>query len=260
MAVSAPADPVAPPIPLTEEERFRFELQGFVVLKQVIGRAVAARMAEESIRRCGEANSNSSSVGRFSGFLDWRALIDHPRILGALHATIGSHVRLDHCYGMAMRADRTPGGEHLHHHAAMFDYGCFHVSHNQRLHNGLVAVGWALTDAPPGAGGFCCIPGTHKATLPVPEAILGNRDHPLVVRVAVEAGDAIVFSEALTHGTIPWTLATHERRTVLLKYTPGYMQWSTKRVSLADPSQLSERQRLMLEPAYAFQRVPIADL
>jgi hypothetical protein len=30
---------------------------------------------------------------------------------------------------------------------------------------------WQLRDVPAGAGGFCIVPGTHKANLPLPEAM-----------------------------------------------------------------------------------------
>ena len=34
-----------------------------------------------------------------------------------------------------------------------------------RFHSGLMALNIALTDANPGDGGFCCIPGSHKGGL-----------------------------------------------------------------------------------------------
>ena len=45
---------------------------------------------------------------------------------------------------------------------------------------------------------------------------------PLLQHIPHRAGSAIIFTEALTHGTLPWT-AEHERRTVMYRYTPGHM-------------------------------------
>ena len=35
----------------------------------------------------------------------------------------------------------------------------------------------------------------------------------------MKAGDAVIFTEALTHGTLPWT-AAHERRLLRYLYSP----------------------------------------
>jgi ectoine hydroxylase-related dioxygenase (phytanoyl-CoA dioxygenase family) len=207
------------------------------------------------------AQTNDPFRSRFHGYLDWgddwRSLIDQERVLSVLRAIIGTTFRLDHTYGMAMSASGEKGGEGLHHHAAMFDYGCFSISHGERMHNGLVVVSYALADAPPGAGGFCCIPGTHKSLYPVPPAWFGTLDNPLIEHVPMQAGDALIFTESLTHGTMPWTLTSHERRSVLLKYTPAYMQWSKSPQVTADRAKLTPRQQAILAPAGMWERPPI---
>jgi hypothetical protein len=50
-----------------------------------------------------------------------------------------------------------------------------------------------------------------------------------VVRpVTCSAGDAIIFTEALTHGTLPWN-SKSQRRTIFLKYTHHAMAWGAGR-------------------------------
>ena len=39
-----------------------------------------------------------------------------------------------------------------------------------------------------------------------------------VLEVNGKAGDAVIFTETLTHGTLPWT-AAHERRALLYKFS-----------------------------------------
>jgi hypothetical protein len=46
-----------------------------------------------------------------------------------------------------------------------------------------------------------------------------------VMEINAKAGDAIIFSEACTHGTLPWN-ADHQRRAILYKYNTGHMAWS----------------------------------
>ena len=81
-----------------------------------------------------------------------------------------------------------------------------------RIRTGLIAAQWALVDHPPGAGGFMCIPGSHKSGFQLPSTF----DRELVVEVPLRAGDVVVFTEALTHGTLPWQGA-EQRRTLRLQ-------------------------------------------
>jgi ectoine hydroxylase-related dioxygenase (phytanoyl-CoA dioxygenase family) len=78
--------------------------------------------------------------------------------------------------------------------------------------------------------------------------------NPLVRQVPQKAGDVVIFTEALTHGTWPWTDPNGQRRSVLLKYAPHYMQWGQKPMDADAVPGLSERQRLLLEGAYVWQR------
>ena len=61
----------------------------------------------------------------------------------------------------------------------------------------------------------------------------------------------VIFTEAVTHGTLPWT-ADHDRRSVLfrmspgnLAYAPGYNPWPEEMLAGLTPEQ-----RAVLEPPY----------
>ena len=43
---------------------------------------------------------------------------------------------------------------------------------------------------------------------------------PLIQGIKAEPGDAIIFTEQLLHGTLPWT-AKHQRRTVIYRFAPA---------------------------------------
>ena len=68
-----------------------------------------------------------------------------------------------------------------------------------------------------------------------------------MVQPEVEVGDVVFFTEALIHGTMPWT-AENERRSLLYKYSPGHSAWSGNYYNLNDYEELTERQKLMLAP------------
>jgi hypothetical protein len=65
----------------------------------------------------------------------------------------------------------------------------------------------------------------------------------------------LIFTEALTHGTMPWT-APQERRSLLYKFSPGHQSWS-RRYRVAD-EEMNETQRLLMEPPYVSERKVVA--
>ena len=183
--------------------------------------------------------------------------MDHPRILPYLDVLLGEGFRLDHYYGIHMRTGTK--GLRLHGGGTPYEPEEYYVFRRDRMYNGLSVVTWALTDAPPGQGGFACIPGSHKANYPCPPDIREfERDPGCVVQVPMRAGDVVIFTEALTHGTHPWT-APHQRRSLLYKYAPKHLAWAPHagRWSEELSDLLTERQRRLLQPPYIPQRQPI---
>ena len=87
---------------------------------------------------------------------------------------------------------------------------------------GLTAVEFQLADEGPGDGGLAVIPGSHKANYPLPEKLSLYEEHREYVKeVHSQVGDAIIFTEALTHGTLVWQ-GEHQRRTLIYKYSPSF--------------------------------------
>lgn len=246
---------------MTDEQKYIFDVQGYITIPGVLAPDRLARMVQKMSEKGIKEPENDPSKSRFGNFLqwgeDWSSLIDHPSIMPYLVEMLGSKFRLDHAYGMAMSVKGNRGGEGLHHESGMFHHGCYYVTHRDRMHNGLIVVSWALTDAVPGSGGFCCIPGSHKALHPLPRKWYGLNDNPMVRQVPMKAGDVLIFTEALTHGTMTWTNPDIERRSVLLKYCPHYMQWAAGPMKSDFPG-LTDRQRLIMQGAYVWERPQIA--
>ena len=83
--------------------------------------------------------------------------------------------------------------------------GAYFPFRENQIAEGFVVVTFNLTDAGPEHGGFCCIPGSHKSHFRLPERIADSpEDCPFVVVPEVPAGSAVLFTEALTHGTAAW--------------------------------------------------------
>ena len=122
---------------------------------------------------------------------------------------------------------------------------------------------YELKSVGPGDGGFGCVVGTHK---PANEQKLLDTDGDWrwnwcntewtaklpgwdedvpVQRIEAKAGDCILFSEKLKHGTIPWS-GHGERRTLFYKYVPFGMHHGDAGYDTND-SELTERQKRILE-------------
>jgi hypothetical protein len=240
--------------PLTDAERYRFDLHGFVVRRGVLTAGeVEALHAAIDVLGLPPAGGTIQSQ-RFADHLHvarrFRDLIDHPAVLEIVRELCGPHVRLDHAYGIVM----APGtsGLGLHGGGTPFDPAQYYRVDGGRIHTGLVAAQWSLVDHPPGRGGFVCIPGSHRSAFALPSSF----DHDLAVQVPLGAGDVVVFTEALTHGTLPWH-GDRERRTLLYKYSPGNSAWSQDRWTDDLRDLCTERQRLLLQPPSVGGHLPV---
>ncbi len=231
--------------PMTDAERFRFDLHGFLVRRAALSPGdVAALNAAVDVLDVPRPGPDLASQ-RFSGFLPiarrFRDLIDHPAVLEIVRETCGPHVRLDHVYGIVM--ERHTAGLGLHGGGTPFDPAQHYRADAGRIRTGLMAAQWALVDHPPGGGGFVCVPGSHKSAFPLPSTF----DRELAVQIPLAAGDVVVFTEALTHGTLPWQ-GTEQRRTLLYKYSPGNSAYSNVQWPAELVAACTDRQRLLLQP------------
>ena len=236
---------------MTEEEKFTFDLEGYLVIKDVL----SARelddlnaLVDEHLE--GWDNDSANDLNKVSC---WGAaatnLIDHGKIVPYLVELLGPRFRIDHDYAIIMNQGDSRGGLHggpSHNGDHWFSY------RDGEMRNGLSVVTFFLADANTGDGGFACVPGSHKTNFPAampPEVRSFERPAHYVVQPAARAGDALFFTEALIHGTMPWR-APHQRRTLLYKYSPGHSTWAKEFYDFAEYGELTERQkRVMATPS-----------
>src|SRR5205814_7276584 len=135
--------------------------------------------------------------------------------LSYLRELIGDKMRLDHEYAIFMKQGGTEN--RMHGGGTPYDPAQYYHYRNERFYNGLTVVTFALSDADADDGGFCCVPGSHKSNVTLPPSFRSTEKRGLwLVQPPLKAGDALIFTEALTHGTLPW-MASHERRALLYK-------------------------------------------
>ena len=242
---------------MTDEERFTVDLQGYLVIKDVLTDDEVDEM--NAIIDKGNLDGPPSLWGA-----PFKRLIDHPKIFPYLIELLGPYVRLDHDYALFMNeGDRRgglhggedggrPGGPEADH---------WYKYRDGVMRNGLCVMTYNLTDAPDGAGGFACIPGSHKSNFPthVPQEVRRfERPAHYVVQPALDAGDVLFFTEAVIHGTMPWQ-AEHQRRSILYKYSPGHSAWSESYYDIGKYGELTEQQKRMLLPPSIGKRPRVVD-
>lgn len=244
---------------MTPEEKFQFDLHGYLHLKSVLmpaELAVLDRLAEEQHSVVREPLAERTVPRVLSWGDECLKLLDHPRVLPYLYGILGSRFRLDHDYGIFMQTGSSRGPLHGSE-GGMSDW--WYSCRNGEIRNGLCALIYFLTPARSGEGGFACIPGSHKSQFvaDIPRDVRNfERPATYLFQPAVEAGDAVLFTEALVHGTMPWHGAS-ERRILVFKYGPGHCASSENYYDLESMPTLTERQRLLLTPPSLYTRPEI---
>ncbi|MDA0747143.1 MAG: phytanoyl-CoA dioxygenase family protein [bacterium] len=255
---------------MTEDEKYLFDLNGYLVIENVLSEEEVA-VANEAIDRHldqGKVRDREQSLdggspalrgekgrGELMGMMEWekpwcdpfRELLAHPTLVPYLNEILGKGFRVDHqmfflwmekgAEGFIFHGSSGPG----------FDPNQYYIYRNGKMHNGLTVVTFQLTDVNPGDGGLIVIPGSHKSNIACPQAMRRYEKYQEHVRqVVCKAGDVVIFTEAVTHGTLPWT-AEHPRRSLLTRYTAGNMAYVPAKPA---PEWADERVRVVMEPPY----------
>lgn len=240
----------------TALDEYLFDLQGFLIIENLLG---AEQVAEGN--RLIDAIPRDLPRGGWHGWVQredhpehrgisyqqvyelggvFETMIDHPRILNLLDRFVGGHDTHDRYHGAlaideAFFSIRGPG-EAIPIHAGGHEVASRtgYRYHNGRFLCGEINVLTAFTDIGPGDGATMVIPGSHKSNMIHPAFLQRNRVAEWspggggsadgvagAVEVNLRAGDAILFVDALCHGSARRT-APGERRTTVFRYGSGW--------------------------------------
>ena len=221
---------------MMDEERYLFDLQGYMVIDDVLKPAELSALndmldeydlwneAPEQDRffdfwKNGDGQLSAGPLHRFAR--PFRQLVGHTRIVPYLADLLGKQFRYDHGHAMLMR--RGGGPFELHGGAVPRLPGIRYEVADGQIRSELLVVEYALCDVGETDGGLCVLPGSHKSNFACPPNFASfEKTGPWLQPVPQKAGSAVIFTEALTHGTLAWT-AAHERRALFYRYTPGHM-------------------------------------
>ena len=178
---------------MNEEELYLFDLNGYLVVEQVLTAAevdeanaaidrhadgINIRLGDLSLS--GESTTLDGTTGRgdLGGMLGWekpwrdvfRHMLSHPRIVPCLNQIVGPGFRMDHSPGLITMRKGAEGCTLHGSSGPHFDPNQYYVYRDGQMHNGLTVVAWQLSDVEEGDGGLCLIPGQPQGQLRLPPA------------------------------------------------------------------------------------------
>ena len=260
---------------MTAAEKYLFDVHGYVVIEGMLsGDEVAAanaavdshadqiQLRPNDLAHRSKTLAGSEGRGDLGGMLDWdsphclpfREMIAHPRSRRFLEELCGPGYRLE---GLSMiTMNRGSEGFWFHEGGEPHDRSRSYLYRNGRMFTGMTNIAVQLTDVAAGDGGFACLPGSHRANFPCPDDIrLYEAHQDRFAQIPAQAGDGILFCEALMHGALPW-VAEHQRRSVIIRYNHGVQSEGSLGTWSPPPfyDELTEEQKAVLTgPRYRFE-------
>lgn len=236
----------------SDMERYLFDLNGFLVLK--------GALSAQEVTDCNRVldRMQDSQPGQWHGHVHghnftgaheglnlqqiyeagpaFERLIDHPSWIGKVIHFIGTDSNnFDGHHGPCFIDEnfasiRGPGqaiGIHSGGHERVTR--CQFRYHDGRFHCGQINVLTALNDIGPGDGATMVIPGSHKSNIKHPEfdrAAMADTATSVdgvtgAIEVHLKAGDAILFVDAIMHGSAA-RVNSGQRRITVYRYGPSW--------------------------------------
>lgn len=230
--------PTDAPVSMTPEQKFFYDLRGWILLPSVLSEADIEEMKAEVY--AGARQSYEGALQR---------LLDHPAIVGILSEILSEapFVR-DDCYGFRCEGSfttvRPPGWSK----SERGDGGLPHVVRppqqanamryqvaGGKIFSGLTRVVWELEEVKEGTGGTTFLSGSHKAHFNYggPDPYRPNIiDSPweTSMRATMDEyscppGSVVIFTESLVHAANDWTNPDNPRCAVFNCYNSIWAQW-----------------------------------
>lgn len=260
--------------PRHDLDDFLFDLRGYLILRKAVDPALLADLNRAydafpdlafgqwwgNVQRL---DNNGAAGVELQNIVEagkpFETLIDHPAWIDKLRKYCGEQgtyvegLFLDECFASIRRS----GGffpMHSGNHEGIVRTQYRYV--NNRFACGQVNILLALTDIGPGDGGTRILPGSHKSNFMHPAFEVdfntrmraGDESIEGAIDVELQAGDALMFVDALCHGASK-RVNPGERRVAIYRYGPG---WARTRHGFNYSQALLERvtpaQRKILQP------------
>jgi hypothetical protein len=241
---------------MTDEQKYLFDLRGYLVLDQVVPAAVLAACNQALTgfeKQEPETYPPPLCLGQdrtdenlyISNILEgdpaFRPLIDLPVVTDVIETVSGSTYRLNHTYTIYRWGGGYTG---LHMHGTPIIDKCQYRCESGQIVSTLTKAVFPMLDASAEDGCFAAIPGSHKSNFEKPWGRHPD-ENPALIPIRAKAGDCIIFTEAMTHGSLTNT-SGNPRRTVYFCYSVGWMpDWGGQHLTFSNHVNdgLTERQQ-----------------
>ena len=243
----------------SEMKDYLFDLNGYLILKNAVDEEFVGELNAglDALLPMGrdEWKGNVHKAGGkhiqqiYEAGEPFERLIDHPSWIEDVRHFVGSKdTSFDGFRGVFIdeavadvrgRGDSTPLHSGGHERLTRTQYRVF----NGDFHCGQINVILALKDIGPGDGATMVIPGSHKSNFQHPERGEGDNKAKSLdkitgsMEVQLKAGDALMFVDALGHGSAK-RVNEGERRILIYRYGP---HWGANRWGYLPSEELLER-------------------
>ncbi|HYE07713.1 MAG TPA: phytanoyl-CoA dioxygenase family protein [Planctomycetota bacterium] len=239
------------PGPLTERDAYFFDLHGAIIVRGALdAREVAAcnrildRLQHMKVGEWdgwvhghnfgGGARDGLNLQQIFEAGEPFEALLDHPAWYEKVRAFVGGEGTFDYAQGPMFVdecfANLRAQGEAIPLHSGGFNVSkrCQFEVREGRFHCSQINVLAALNDIGPGDGATMVVPASHKSHFGHPQANAKGWGNALsvdglecAVEVHLKAGDAVIFTDAIMHGSAA-RVNGGQRRNIVYRYGPSW--------------------------------------
>lgn len=269
-------DHASPSIPMTEEQKFFFDLQGWIVLPAVLSDSELNMMKKECYANIDPKDLNQISGGikdGHSGAL--QNLLDHPSITGILSEILGDKpYQNETSYGFRCEDSHVIMRPSNWKKTSRGDKGLPHVVRppqqanamryqvaGKKIFSGLTRLVWELEEVKEGQGGTSFLSGSHKAHFnyggrdieaesvedsPWLESIYDKMDS-----YSCPAGSVVIFTESLLHAANDWTNTKNGRCAIFQCYNSIWAQWHRVNITPEQIEAMPPKRRTLFRGVWA---------
>ena len=248
-----------PVVPLTEEQKFVFDTQGWLMIPDLLSEDDLKEMREFCYQLVNDKGAlPPHQQTPIAGPLE--KLVDHPVVVGFCNEFLAyPALSSEEYYGFRFETSfllyrqkgmgkfgphngnglwRLPGNSHIYRNVPGKGY------------SGLTRVVWELNPVKKFEGGTLFINGSHKAAYKIPESIR-DINSSLWDSYECPAGSVLFFSEATTHSAQPWQNESVDRVPIFNQYNSigSRFHWWEPPKELLD--QMPPKRRSLFRQAYS---------
>ncbi len=159
-----------------------------------------------------------------------RELAFRPKVIELLNVLMNWEFKLNHSNAIMSNA----GSTYPHMGAYPIHNKAFFHSRGNAILSSLTKLVIPITNNDKNDGGLAAIRGSHKSNFPIPYPKRSLEEHNLLEHIPIEIGDAILFTEALTHGSLK-NISGNTRRILFFCYSMiNIPEWSTQGLKISE--------------------------